>query len=139
MQTQDFDSDSPARPSRNLRVLVVDDHAAVRAGMTCWLTSHSDMEVIGQAADGAEAVRMARELHPDVVIMDVGMPRLNGIEATKLISLEMPTVTVIGVSVDDSGPMITAMRSAGAVDFLPKHKNPELLLTAVRKHHKTAA
>lgn len=124
---------------RNIRVLVADDHEAVRAGMAVWLTSQSDMEVIGQAADGVEAVRMARELHPDIVIMDVGMPRLNGIEATRVIVREMPAVAVIAVSVDDSGPVISAMRRAGAADFLPKYQSPELLVTAMRKHHKRAA
>ncbi len=125
--------------SRNIRVVVADDHEAVRTGMACWLTSQSDMEVIGQAADGVEAVRLARELHPDFVIMDVSMPLLNGIEATKVIARELPAVAVIGVSVDDSGPVVNAMRRAGAADFLPKYKSPELLVTALRKYHKTAA
>lgn len=131
--------EAPRPEPRNIRVVVADDHEAVRTGMACWLTSQSDMEVIGQAADGVEAVRMARELHPDFIIMDVSMPRLNGIEATRVIAREMPAITVIAVSVDDSGPVINAMRRAGAVDFLPKYKSPELLVTALRKYQKTAA
>ncbi len=125
--------------SRSIRVLVADDHEAVRNGMAVWLTSQSDMEVIGQAADGVEAVRMARELRPDIVVMDVAMPRLNGIEATRVIVREMPAVAVIGVSVDDSSPIISAMRGAGAADFLPKYQSPELLVMALRKHNKRAA
>jgi DNA-binding NarL/FixJ family response regulator len=134
-----LDPGSPEPEPRHIRVLVVDDHDAVRAGLIFWLASQSDMEVVGQAADGLEAVRLTRELNPDIVIMDIVMPGLDGIEATRMIAREMPAVTVIATSVDDSGPVINAVTKAGAAAFLPKYKSPELLMTALRKYQQAAA
>ena len=103
-----------------LRVLLVDDHALVRQGLESVLKGFSDLHIIGEAADGREAVDSARRLHPDVVLMDVNMPGMDGIEATRMIKQELPDTTVIGLSVNLNSHIERAMREAGASAYLTK-------------------
>ena len=113
-------------PSRNLlqpsvsRVLLVDDHALLRQGLRTVLEEYADIEVVGEATDGEQAVILAKSLKPDVVIMDVNMPRMDGIEATRRMTKELPGTIVIGLSVNNDKEVENVMRGAGAVSFLTK-------------------
>ena len=119
--------------SRNLRqtsvsrVLLVDDHTLLRQGLRTVLEDYADVEVVGEATDGEQAVRLAKSLKPDVVIMDVNMPRLDGIEATRRLNKELPNTIVIGLSVDNNEEVEKLMRDAGAVCFLTKDVASEQL------------
>ena len=115
-----------------IRVLVADDHQILRKGMVILLQEHLDLEIVGEASDGREAVRLADELRPDVIIMDVSMPHLSGIEATRQIVAQMPDVVVIGMSMHEEEAMASAMRSAGAALYLTKGGPSDALLAAIR-------
>jgi DNA-binding NarL/FixJ family response regulator len=94
--------------------------------------AQEDIEVVGQAADGQEALDMARRLRPDVVVMDIIMPKLHGFEATQRISAELPGVKVIGLSMHQEEDFARAMREAGAVAYLSKSRPMEELVGAIR-------
>ncbi|HYL81302.1 MAG TPA: response regulator, partial [Candidatus Acidoferrum sp.] len=117
---------------RRLRVLIVDDHKVMRQGLTRLLNAEPDMEVIGEAADGQTAVELARRLAPDVVTMDISMPGMNGIQATRMILAECPAVRVIGLSMFEEAEQAKAMRDAGAVDYLTKSAASDALVAAIR-------
>jgi CheY-like chemotaxis protein len=118
--------------TRRIRVLLVDDHMIVRQGLARLLQSEDDIEVAGEAADGQSAVELARQLLPDVVVMDVSMPVMSGIEATRIITAELPFVKVIGLSIYHEADTAAAMREAGAVAYLNKGGRSQDLLTAIR-------
>jgi len=99
---------------------LVDDHAMVREGLRSVLESYDDVEVVGEAANGEEAVAMVQRLRPTMVVMDINMPKMNGIEATAHISKTYPEIQVIGLSVNASGNNVQAMSKAGAVLLLTK-------------------
>lgn len=103
-----------------IRVLVADDHAVVRQGLCSLLAGYEDIEVVGEAANGDEAVEMDRHLQPDICVMDVTMPKLDGIEATRRIKRQHPGAVVIGLSVHNSPQVEKEMRNAGAAAFLNK-------------------
>lgn len=124
-------ADGP-REQPHIRVVLADDHKIVREGLAGLLRQQADIEVVGEAADGEEAANLARELHPDVVVMDVSMPRVNGIEATRLIHREQPDVRIIGLSMHGEHEMADAMRDAGATAFVSKGGPAELLIDRVR-------
>jgi DNA-binding NarL/FixJ family response regulator len=117
--------------SERLRVLLVDDHAMVRSGFAMVLSVEDDIEVVGEAADGLEAVERARETRPDVVLMDVQMPRMDGIEATRHLVAEDLGHVVIVTTFDRDDYLFDALE-AGASGFLLKNAGPEQLLDAVR-------
>jgi len=112
-------------------VLLVDDHAMVRSGFAMVLSVEDDVEVVGQAADGLEAIELARQTRPDVVLMDVQMPRMDGIEATRQLVAEDLGRVVILTTFDRDDYLFDAL-DAGASGFLLKNAGPEQLLEAVR-------
>jgi DNA-binding NarL/FixJ family response regulator len=118
--------------NRPLRILVVDDHAPVRQGLVTLLAGEADLQVVGEATDGEQAVEAARLLAPDVVLMDVNMPGMNGIDATRAIRGEWPAVRVIGLSAVETAVQAEAMRQAGAAVHLSKSVPAETLLAAIR-------
>lgn len=115
------------------RVLLVDDHEILREGMAALLHEYPDFEVIGEASDGILAIEMARHTRPDVIIMDVAMPRLDGIEATRRIKAMNPEIEIIGLSMYGEESMVDTMRSAGASAYLPKGCPADLLISTIRR------
>ncbi len=115
-----------------IRVLIADDHALVREGTREILAREEDIEVVGEAADGEEVVSLARELVPDVAVIDVGMPRVNGLEATRRIKAEHPGIGVLVLTVHDDDPYVYALLEAGAAGYLLKDIHGSQLVEAVR-------
>jgi len=115
-----------------IRVLLADDHTVVREGFRSLIEAEGDMEVAGEARDGREAVQLARSLRPDVVVMDVSMPELNGIEATRQIVSESPGTRVVGLSMHLKRHYVAEMLKAGAAGYLLKDCPSEELTTAIR-------
>ena len=114
------------------RILIADDQDIIRTGLTIILNHESDLEVVGQAADGVEAVEMARQLQPDVVLMDIKMPRLNGIQATRQIVATLPKTQVIILTTYDNDDWVFDGIRAGAVGYLLKDASSDNLADAVR-------
>jgi PAS domain S-box-containing protein len=123
--------DPPKDPGGRIRVLLVDDHKIVREGLRSLLAQDDKVEVVGAAADGHEAVDMAMHVRPDVVLMDVTMPRMDGIEATRRICSELPGTRVIGLSMHEHRDMAAAMIGAGAVGYLAKGGPSDALFAAI--------
>jgi len=116
-----------------IRVLIADDEAMVRAGLRLILERHSDLEVVGEAVDGAEAVEAARRCQPDIVLMDVRMPRLDGIEATRrLIANAGGSIRVLVLTTFDLDEYVFKALRVGASGFMLKESSPEELVAAVR-------
>jgi len=116
-----------------IRVMLADDHMAVRQGLSALLEIQPDIEIVGEAADGAEAVTLARKLNPDVILMDINMPNLDGLEATQLIKAELPSIRIIGLSINAEAETGAAMMDAGAACHLAKDCESCFLLKAIRK------
>jgi DNA-binding NarL/FixJ family response regulator len=115
-----------------IRVLIVDDHSVVREGLRMFLVRDPDLEVVGEAADGAEALEQARQLRPDVVVMDLLMPVLDGIAATRAIRRELPETEVLALtSVLESASVVDAIR-AGAIGYLLKDTQAAELRRAIK-------
>ena len=104
----------------NIRILLVDDHEVMCEGLGALLRKQEHMEVIGQAMDGRSAVQMAGELSPDVVVMDIGMPNLNGIDATRQLTSEYPDVKVLVLSTHSDGSLIAKALKVGALGYILK-------------------
>jgi len=118
--------------SPRIRVLVVDDHPMVRRGLATFLKVFSDLEMAGEAADGKAAIELAQKLKPDVILMDVNMPRVNGIEATRIIHGQYPHIRIIGLSMYEDPERAQAMRDAGAADYQTKGCAAAELVAAIR-------
>jgi two-component system response regulator NreC len=116
----------------SMRIILADDHTIVRHGLNKLIQQQEDMEVIAQAADGHSAVELTRELSPDMVIMDIGMPDLNGIDATQQVIREFPQVKVIGLSMHSGKKFVIEMLKAGASGYLLKDCALEELTTAIK-------
>jgi DNA-binding NarL/FixJ family response regulator len=116
----------------DIRILLADDHQIMRDGLKGVLEKQSDMKVVGEAEDGRAAVRLARELRPHVVIMDIAMPGLNGVEATRQITGEVDGVRVVALSMQSDGPVVRRMFQSGAAAYLLKDCASAELVKAVR-------
>lgn len=116
----------------NLKILLVDDHRMLREGLNAILADEPDMDVVGQAEDGRSAIRLARELKPDVVIMDIGMRELNGSDATRQIVAENPNLHVVALSTYSDKVHVLGMLEAGATGYVIKSSAYDELRRAIR-------
>jgi len=117
---------------KKIKVLLVDDHAIMRDGISAILSLHYDIDMIGEASEGQEAIEKTRELSPDVVIMDVAMPDMDGIEATRRIRKESPNVKIIMLTQYDNKEYVLSAIKAGAAGYVPKRALGSELVSAVR-------
>jgi DNA-binding NarL/FixJ family response regulator len=117
---------------KKIRILLADDHAVVRRGFGHILSAQSDMEIVGEAGNGREAVEQAEELKPDIVVMDVSMPELNGIEATRRLAKSLPRTRILALSMHKDAVYVREILRAGANGFLLKDANDADLVAAVR-------
>lgn len=115
-----------------LKILVVDDQSLMRQAMTSFVTFEKDMEVVAQASDGAEAVNLALQLKPDVILMDLQMPVMNGIDATSKITAALPSTKVLAVTTFHSEDYVVPALKAGASGYIVKDSEPEDIINAIR-------
>jgi two-component system response regulator NreC len=118
--------------NKGIRILLADDHAVLRAGLRALLSAQDDLEVVGEASDGAEAVRQTQSLRPDVVVMDIGMPGVSGIDATTRIKRDCPAVKVLILSMHDDRGYLRQVLRAGASGYILKRAADTELLAAIR-------
>ena len=115
------------------RVLIVDDHPVYRDGLKVMINRETDMEVVGVAEDGEQAVTLIRKLLPDIVLMDVKMPIMDGVEATRQIHVEMPGMKILALSIYADDSFMENMMSAGALGYILKGCDSEELCDAIRR------
>jgi len=118
-----------------VRVLIADDHPVFRDGLASLLAPRSDIEVVGRAADGVEAVQLCRDLAPDVVIMDIQMPRLNGIEATRQVTAAQPEIGILVITMGEDDSTVFAAIRAGARGYLLKGADQAEIIRAITTVH----
>jgi two-component system response regulator NreC len=115
-----------------IRLLLVDDHAVVRSGLKMLLASESDVEIVGEAGSGSEAVAVTGSARPDVILMDIGLPDMTGIEAARVIKSQFPKIAIVALTIHEDEEYFFKMLEAGASGYVPKRAAPEELLTAIR-------
>lgn len=116
-----------------IRILLVDDHTLFRSGIRLLLQRHSDFEVVGEASDGVEGVKRAKELQPDIVLLDLHMPGLSGLEVIQLVLQDTPTCQVILLTVSEDAEDLAAALKSGAAGYLLKNIDADYLLDALRR------
>jgi NarL family two-component system response regulator LiaR len=122
--------------SQAIRVLIVDDHTIVRKGIRALLTEIESVEVVGEAADGQEAVAQANRLQPDVILMDLAMPKMDGIEATRQIKTSQPESRILVMTSFATDDKVLPAIKAGALGYLLKESAPEDLVQAIQQIHR---
>ena len=113
------------------RLLLVDDHAVVRSGLKMLLENERDVEIIGEASNAGAAIDAAADLRPNVILMDIGLPDLSGIDATREIKKRLPEVAIVALTIHEDEEYFFKMLEAGATGYVPKRAAPEELLTAI--------
>jgi two-component system response regulator NreC len=119
-------------PPKRIRILLADDHTVLRAGLRALLAAEADLEVVGEASEGGEAIRLTATLRPDVVVMDIGMPGIGGIDATARIKRDLPAVKVLILSMHDDRGYLRQVLRAGASGYVLKRAADTDLLAAIR-------
>jgi DNA-binding NarL/FixJ family response regulator len=117
---------------KRIRIVIADDHAVVREGTRTMLDKEKDMEVVGEAEYGEEAIRLIEELHPDVAVLDVSMPRLGGIEVTRRIKPRFPSLAILVLTIHDNDEYVFALLEAGAAGYLLKDARRHEVIEAIR-------
>ena len=120
--------DSPNGTSKRLRILIADDHVVARAGLRELLSEQPVLQVVGEAANGVEAISQASALQPDVIVMDASMPQMNGFEATREIRGALPHIQIVGLSTHGDENSEHSMREAGAEAYFTKNEGAERLV-----------
>jgi len=115
-----------------IRLLLVDDHEVVRTGLRMLLENQEDIEIVGEASNGEEAIRLAHQLLPDVVVMDITLPDISGIEATHRLKERHPEIAVVALTIHEDEQYFFEMLQAGASGYVPKRAAPEDLINAIR-------
>jgi two-component system response regulator NreC len=115
-----------------IKLLLVDDHIVVRMGLRMLFESEPDIEILGEAGSAHEAIEAASRLHPTVILMDIGLPDLSGIDATREIKKTMPNIFIVALTIHEDQEYFFKMLEAGASGYVPKRAAPEELLTAIR-------
>jgi DNA-binding NarL/FixJ family response regulator len=124
---------APRDATETIRVMLVDDHEMIREGLRTIINGQDDLHVVAEASAGDIAVTRARNSRPDVILMDINLPTLNGVEATRRIKAELPAVAIIGLSVHEDERMALAMREAGASGYVSKGGSFEALCNTIRE------
>lgn len=119
-----------------IRILIVDDHGVMRAGLKALLDAQPDMRVVGEAGDGESAVEMAREINPDVVVLDLELPGMSGIQATQKIRESCPDTHVLALSMHEDRSFVRAVMAAGGAGYVAKNALGDELVSAIRTVHK---
>ena len=127
------ESPQPSPSEGKIRVLLVDDHLILRESLRTVVNSYAHLHVIAEASDGVEAVEAVRAVHPDVVVMDINMPRMNGIDAARLIKREFPHIGIVGLSIHDTGEMVERMSEAGIAAYVTKEAAVKTLCRAIEE------
>lgn len=120
------------RKKRIIRVMLVDDHLVVRNGLAALLRQERDLQVVAEAGDGKQAIERAREEQPDVILMDIMMPEMDGIVATRIIKSIMPKIKVVGLSLFEERQMRDSMIDAGASAYISKSEGAQALVETIR-------
>ncbi len=118
-----------------IRIMIVDDHAVVRSGLSAFLMVYDDLDFVGEAASGEEAIRLCKKLHPDVVLMDLVMPGMDGAAATQAIREECPDIQVIALTSFKEDDLVQRTLKAGAIGYLLKNVSSNELVSAIRAAH----
>jgi len=126
----------PIQPAKPIRVMLVDDHDVVRRGLSVFLSAFDDMELVGEASNGQQAVQLCEQIQPDVILMDIIMPKMDGIEATRLIRLANPTVQIVILTSSKEEDMVKTALQVGAVGYLLKNTTFDEMARAIRAAYK---
>ena len=118
--------------SQTIRVMLVDDHNVVRSGLSTFLRVYDDLELVGEARNGLEAVNLCRQKKPDVILMDLMMPEMDGIEATRAILQDSPEIKIIAMTSFEEETLVQGVLAAGAISYLLKNVTADELVTAIR-------
>ncbi|MFQ5949507.1 MAG: response regulator, partial [Nitrospiria bacterium] len=121
---------------KKIRVLIADDHRVVREGLGAILKTKRDMDVVGEATNGVEAIQMAKKLKPEVILMDISMPQMDGIEATRVIKKEFPHIGIVALTMHDDDPTVFELVRSGVNGYLLKDSESADIVKAIRSIYK---